>query len=353
MPKKHPFPAWVWCHLDEISAGAAFIAILVACAGTPTPTQVPLTPTATQAPSSTPTAMQAPPPPTINQVPTETATAQTVAPSGKMESPLTPATFCKSCHSDIYDEWKQSYHSKTMAGIIGVFATYMNYVKDKKGDVRTSDLLGCLGCHAPAMRFASEKDLQRLATLAANGQGDELTDIGVDCVACHTLAASGKPWERPNDKQLVVYGPIKDPVEAKDPATGTLAHTSAYSEKMDKSEMCATCHTYVKPADIQVEGDWNIVCTLTYDAWSVASTGKAAGKECQNCHMPAKDGNAVQWSGGPMPQRSVSSHLFPGWHSNALLSQSVNLAMSSHVDGNNLIVTVTVNNNAGHRMPDA
>lgn len=356
MSQKHTLAASLRRSRATVQVAVAFIAILVACTGTPTATQVPPTlaptqapPTVTQAPTETQPSATA----TATQAPTATTAAPTATPDGRMASPLVAASVCKNCHSDIYDEWAQSYHAKTLTIITAGVAGYINYVKGKKGSVSPADLMGCLGCHAPAMRFASDSDLQRFTTLVLEDKRDALSNLGVDCVACHTLMASGKPWERPDEKQLPVYGPIKDPIEAKDPATGAMAHTSFYSEKMSKSEMCATCHTYLKPEDIQVQGDWNIVCTLTYDAWSVASTGKGAGKECQNCHMPTKDGTTVQWRGATPPTRTVSSHLFPGWHSNAFLSQSANMALASKVDGNNMIVSVTVNNNAGHRMPDA
>jgi hypothetical protein len=269
-----------------------------------------------------------------------------------MAGPLTAATECKTCHADIYDQWGQSYHAKTITAMMAGFSKYIKVVQEQKGKVETSDLMGCLGCHAPGMRFASDDDLQWMATLVLDGQRDALSDISVDCVACHSLVGSGEPWTHPGET-VVAYGPIEDPVEAKDPQTGVVAHESVFSETMEKAEMCATCHTYVTPADIHVEGGtWDIVCSLTYDAWVEASTGAAAGNQCQDCHMAAVDGFAAQIEGVELPQRAVPGHLFPGWHSDAMLQQATELTVEAAPEGGNLLVTVMVNNKAGHRMPD-
>lgn len=334
MQDQRYFFRW-WVVVGAVLIGLVF---LTACA---LPAAPPAAPTA--APAETPAGVEA----TSTPLPPPTPT-----PAPKMTSPLTAASECKSCHADIHDQWSQSYHAKTVTAMMGSFSKYIKYVREQKGEVASSDLMGCLGCHAPGMRFADDDQLQWLATLVVEGQSSALSDIGVDCVACHVLAGSGEPWTHPGDT-LVVYGPLKDPVEAKDPQTGAIAHESVFSETMDKAEMCQACHTYITPDDIHVEGGtWDIVCSLTYDAWLDASTGAAAGNQCQDCHMAAADGLAAQMEGVALPRRAVPGHLFPGWHSDAMLQQATQLAVETKVEGGNLLVTVAINNKAGHRIPD-
>ncbi|NUQ39266.1 MAG: hypothetical protein HUU23_16090 [Caldilineales bacterium] len=313
------------------------VAIVTACAA-------PAAPVAPAEPTQAPT--EAPPAATATPEPPPTPT-----PAPKMVSPLASASSCQECHGEIYDEWAQSYHSKTLTAMMGSFAKYIKYVQSEKGALTSADMMGCLGCHGPAMRFASEEEMLHLATLVVDGQKDAVSDIGVDCVSCHTLAASGEPWVHP-EQPLTVYGPLRDAVEAKG-GDGQLVHESVFSADMGKSEMCAACHTYITPDDIHVEGGtWDIVCSLTYDAWEVAAKGKATGNQCQDCHMPKRDGFAAQVSGVTMPARAVPSHTFPGWHSDAKLAGATDMSLAAKVEGGTLVVTVTIVSKVGHRMPD-
>jgi hypothetical protein len=321
----------------------ALAAVLINCAAPPTPTVVPTKPpepTATQRPA--PTATQ--PPPTAAPASPTTAT-------GAINMPLASSRTCANCHREIYDEWQQSYHSKTITAMMAGFKKYIGYVREKKGKVAVPDLMGCLGCHAPAMRFAKEEEIMALAKAVEDGKTDAVANVNVDCVTCHTLAASGDLSKHPGDK-LVVSGPIKDPVEAKLP-TGQVAHESKYAEITAKAELCQTCHTYVTPKDMKVDGgDWDIVCSLTYDAWKVASTGKEAGKQCQDCHMPTREGQAAQMQGATIPKRTLGAHTFNGWHSKSMLERNFDLALSAKPEGSNLVLTVAVTNKSGHRTPD-
>jgi hypothetical protein len=238
-----------------------------------------------------------------------------------------------------------------MTAMMAGFSKYIKFTRSQKGEAAPADLMACLGCHAPGMRFAADQELQWLETLVVDGQSAAVSDIGVDCVACHALVGSGEPWTHPGEP-LTVYGPLSDPVEAKT-SDAQVAHQSVFSAGMEKAEMCAACHTYVTPADIHLEGaDWDVVCSLTYDAWQEAVEGKAAGNQCQDCHMPKRDGFAAQMEGVSLPQRAVPGHTFPGWHSMAQLESAAEMSLSAVADGGNLRVTVSIHNKAGHRMPD-
>lgn len=338
-------------HLMAALLGALTLTIIVAARATPAPPPTNTSPPPTQTqPPPTPTR----PPATNTSAPAATATPApqpSKTPAPKMAMPLSSAKECGACHASIYEDWQKSYHSQTITAMMAAFAKYIGYVKTTKGSVGTDDLMGCLGCHAPAMRFATDAELQNFATLVVDGQKDAVSNISVDCVACHTLVGSGKPWEKPAGATLTVFGTISDPIEAKMGAN--VVHKSEFSQTMKTSEMCKTCHTYVTPKDLHVEkGTWDIVCSLTYDSWAASKTGKAAGTECQTCHMKAEAGTAVQIAGVTAPKRNVASHTFPGWHSDAMLAGATTMKIASKKEGNDLVLTVTINSKAGHRMPD-
>ncbi|MBI4456299.1 MAG: hypothetical protein HY644_10410 [Acidobacteria bacterium] len=273
---------------------------------------------------------------------------------GTMASPLKlTAGECKTCHPRYYQEWKQSYHARSVVAMQTGFKKYIITQELAKRRVLNRDeLMGCLGCHAPVMRFAADEDLARLVQLVETDQRDALAGLNVDCVACHTLVASNHPEAKSAGKlgRQVYYGTIKNPVSA--------PHGTQYAAKMEKSEFCKPCHSYVTPADMKVDADWDIVCALTYDAWAAGPYGPKAKKahlrECQSCHMEKKDGKAAEVASATIPMRKVSSHLFPGWHDAAVLQRAVEIYVSSKrgTKIGTAELTVTIDNKAGHRFPD-
>ena len=209
-----------------------------------------------------------------------------------MSNPLgITANDCKSCHPSHYQEWEQSFHAKSVVAIHAGFKKYITTQEQAKGrPLNRNELMGCLGCHAPAMRFARDDDFTRVAELVKTDQKEALAGLSVDCVACHALYGSGHPETKPPEglDRQVFYGTVQDPMRA--------AHGAQYAPQMGTSEFCKSCHTYVTPADMKVTADWDIVCSLTYDAWADGPVGPKAPaadrKQCQTCHMEKQDGRA-------------------------------------------------------------
>lgn len=279
-----------------------------------------------------------------------TSAQPTVAP---MSSPLgVTADDCRACHLRTYEEWEQSYHAKSMVASHGGFKKYIIDEEQRKGrPLNRDELLACLGCHAPAMRFASDADFTRLAELVKTDQRDAIAALNVDCVSCHALYASGHPEVKPPAAMAdqVYHGTIQNPVAG--------GHRSQYTVQMGTSEFCKNCHTYMTPSDLKVSAEWDIVCTLTYDSWAEGPLGPAAGanrEECQSCHMEKQDGKAAEVSGLQVPIRKVSSHLFPGWHSAPMLERATDLSLATRpgAASGTMELVVTIDNKAGHRIPD-
>jgi len=89
---------------------------------------------------------------------------------------------CKSCHQDVYRQWKGSMHSQSTALDDPIHATFYKMVV---GDPTQEDVKHkasgkypvCLQCHAPN---AARDGTTKLDAMAAYSEG-------VNCVACHTL----------------------------------------------------------------------------------------------------------------------------------------------------------------------
>ncbi|MCI0414494.1 cytochrome c family protein [bacterium] len=266
-----------------------------------------------------------------------------------MVSPLkSTADTCKSCHLRNYQEWEQSYHAKSVVAALTFLKKYIITQEQVKGrELNRNELMACIGCHAPVMRFAADEDFKRLAHLIKSDQKEALARLNVDCVACHALFGGGDLHAKPPEEieKQTYYGTIKNPVKTQ--------HNSHYAPVMEKSEFCKGCHTYATPADLKLEGDWDVVCSMTYDSWAAGPTAKGADvKHCQDCHMEKKDGKAAD--GDDVPQRKVSNHTFPGWHDATTLKNASEIFLAHKPGTKDGTVTLTVNidNKAGHRIPD-
>ena len=272
-----------------------------------------------------------------------------------MTSPLgVTAEDCRTCHLRAYEEWEQSYHAKSLVASHGGLKKYITTEEQVKGRALNRDeLMGCLGCHVPAMRFASDAEMNRLVELVKTDQLDALAGLSVDCATCHALHGSGQPEVRPPAAitEHVYYGTITNPVT-------TAAHGNQYAAQMGTSEFCKACHTYVTPADMKVNATWDIVCSLTYDTWAEGPHGTGVTttdrQECQNCHMEKMDGMAAENAGVQVPARRVSSHLFPGWHDSGALQRATELSLTTRpgTASGTVELVVTIDNKAGHRIPD-
>jgi hypothetical protein len=142
----------------------------------------------------------------------------------RVEEHYPSASQCGKCHIDIYEEWKQSEHSKSYSNDAFRFATNNYSFQD------------CLGCHSPVSIHSSGIPDTRTA----------VRDEGVTCVSCHF-------------KQGTLAGPIE-------PTATLVPHEiSLEKEFFTTSALCGTCH----------QG--------TYEEWRQAQIEKK--KTCQDCHM--------------------------------------------------------------------
>ncbi|MBI4444543.1 MAG: hypothetical protein HY645_01435 [Acidobacteria bacterium] len=277
-----------------------------------------------------------------------------LAQESPLMSPLSPSVkTCQTCHPAHYEQWQQSYHSKSMVSIQAGFKKFITTQEQKKGRaLNRNELMACVGCHAPAMRFAADEAFARLAHLVKTDQKQALENLSVDCISCHSLVVNGHSDQKPPQKiaDYVFHSTIQNPLKT--------VHGNKYAAHMANSDFCKSCHTYVTPADMKISADWDIVCSLTFDAWAEGPHGlkaKAADqKQCQSCHMEKTKGKAAAIGRTSLPVRELSSHLFPGWHSSEALQKAAVITLDSKRDRKTgaAEIVVTIENRAGHRIPD-
>lgn len=148
----------------------------------------------------------------------------------------------------------------------------------------------CNTCHAPLGYTEAKKSGEQYYTMA-QVKADFLANDGVTCTVCHQIepsnfgsnnSYSGK-YSITNDR--IIYGPYPEPFTQ--PMAVQVNYLTLYSDHVNKSELCATCHTLFTP----VINDQNqIVGTFPeqtpYLEWK-NSVFNNANVQCQTCHMPA------------------------------------------------------------------
>ncbi|MBI4330829.1 MAG: hypothetical protein HY673_06085 [Chloroflexi bacterium] len=234
---------------------------------------------------------------------------------------------CAECHKRAFEEWKGSYHAQSLITMLGGFKKYIEETEKARGRFPTKEeLMGCLECHAPRLRFASEELVQQVGRLVVEGKKEELKAFNVECSYCHTAQVTGKP------EKEVYYGPIENPIPS--------IHFSQYAPGIKRAEFCQSCHQFYRPIPVY--------CSTVYESWK--KTRVSADKECQYCHMKAKDGPAAEMENAP--PRVIHAHDFPGGHSPAILQEAIKLTLTAKQASPKVAVTVGIKNLAGHQFPD-
>lgn len=147
----------------------------------------------------------------------------------------------------------------------------------------------CTKCHSPIGHTQAKYDGHEFFTVAELNN-NPLANDGVSCTVCHQIdpenlgtdsSYSGGYIIKPVD---VIYGPYENPLTG--PMVMQTGYTPVFSTHVNKSELCATCHTLFTPffnSQNQVAGYFPE--QTPYIEWK-NSIYQLSGIECQSCHMP-------------------------------------------------------------------
>ena len=245
-----------------------------------------------------------------------------VAPQGdvpegysELESSLLPES-CGSCHTQQYQDWQGSLHSKAMGpGVLG-----QTLVMAER-DPATARV--CWSCHAPL----SEQQPVLLQT-SSNGAKEwvanpdfdpRLQQHGMSCAACHVR--KHQRFGPPRRATPEVSGEIDEGL----PHGGFVAEPA-----FRKSAFCKGCHQF-DPDGYALNGK---LIENTWQEW-LESDYPARGIECQSCHMPQR------------------RHLWRGIHDPEMTRSGVTIAVDQTArTEESIAVTVTISNSGtGHYFP--
>jgi hypothetical protein len=227
---------------------------------------------------------------------------------------------CLECHSPIADEWRQSYHFKSLTGPYWKDVRQLGYL-----DVFDKVRKRCVNCHAPAnvldlaptpgeggdrpLGVECTPNLLREPSGVVPAARAAEVELGVDCTSCHVarvgVVGSGR---RPAAEHATA-----EDARFRDPALASEA-------------ICGICHR------------------STVEAWK-RTTFRSAGTTCLDCHMPTVEAPAVA-GGPPRPRRS---HRFPADKDEAMLARAVNASLD--LTPGHLARFRITNDRVGHYFP--
>lgn len=210
-----------------------------------------------------------------------------VPPAGPRTQPFESSTECKSCHLDVWNEWKPSFHGQAWTDPM---------VQALSGGFTQTE---CIDCHAPvpihvtgvAVRVAPRRHAR---------------EDGVDCLTCHLM----------DDGVSVAATRAAD-------TSGVLGACRPVAvPSMGAVDVCAGCHNQHETIN------------------ELADSG--IGKTCADCHMEPVTRRAAA---GTRPGRS---HVFPGAHDAEMHRRATKLEVS--LDRGEVVAKVS-NVGAGHKIP--
>ncbi len=266
-------------------------------------------------------------------VPTEGAEFPTLAELLRQHD----AVACQACHADVHSQWSKSFHGRSIVQSLGSLRAFIDSLEnERKAPTNKTQMLKCLDCHAPMVNDGSEAAIQEIVGLikTAVDEKDEakkkaardtLSGLSVNCTGCHRVKATADPL-RPAAADML-YGP----------KGGSAPHPVEAIPVMQSSAFCAQCHALWYARD----GEY-LYCTTIFESHQNAYRGMGGTQSCQDCHMKAR------------------GHTFPGAHDQPLVKEGLGLNVEAigfrQAVGQRLmpvaVVTVDVENRAGHRMPD-
>ncbi len=267
--------------------------------------------------------------------------------------PPQPEFSCEVCHEEQVTQWQQSNHSEAATNVWvldlfsgdGTAGGSNGFVFTQTHDPGETGF--CATCHTPLA------DVFNPGNIMLNEVTQPGALAGVQCLACHqiddvndnvsALAHIGNSSYRFPDEaptELFVWGPLPD--------AGFSIMNAMHAPIFSESRFCASCHEYNNP--FTGAPGQNTYTEWTNSPFAVPGPDFAS---CQDCHMPEADapGPISNIGGQPIrPAEQRHNHEFVGT-TPQMLADNLDLDITAEQIDDELVVTASITNMAGHSFP--
>ncbi len=250
--------------------------------------------------------------------------------TAKSQEPLrhVSAKECKTCHEEIYSQWKSSMHANSTALTDPIHGAFYNAVvgsPEQEGIKKNGKYPVCLQCHSPAAAKDGKTDLTAL----------QVYNEGVNCISCHTITGFKGTKKATGGLRLGMQAYEFSDTSLQGPGTN---HTepdwqhpsfqnTANPEIMKTNAICMGCHDQRKNSN-------KVALCRTGD--EIASS--EGSSNCLSCHMPIVNGKA--------------DHSLLGGHSAKMVGKGLLMTMTSSAKKTkSLEVRIKLANQLPHNLP--
>lgn len=268
---------------------------------------------------------------------------------------------CADCHEDIYDEWENSLHARSILGTPRTAPTIITAIE--KGlklfpysgvkndeDVTVEHLMMCAKCHLPQLDEATDDVAREIVATIKGWQqayrdGDDdkaeeleetIESLNIGCMVCHQKVALIHKWADGYPQHDTVYGSTEG--EHEDEEIVNMAEAPALSESI----FCGQCHGLGPNFEL----DHPSQCATIYGSYLYSYVAHGGSESCQECHM----------------EKSELGHDMQSYRDDAMIE----MALDVKVEGRSMfwrknkadgvlpigIIDVSMYNKAGHVIPD-
>ncbi|MBK8945078.1 MAG: NapC/NirT family cytochrome c [Ignavibacteriae bacterium] len=253
----------------------------------------------------------------------------------KYEDFKTPEFCGAACHSDFYQQWKQSMMSKSYTHHWDEIEYFKLAVPHAEKDEKVAEVKdGCNGCHAPISYVAGD-------TPPPKPEFNSRANEGVSCEVCHSI--SGFEGDTPYNFNYIMK-PGKTKFSGRGNGIQSPAHEISVTDLHRSGDFCGICHNEKSPYGIWVKS--------THLEWKEGPYSKE-GVQCQDCHMP-KGESIIGAMGNKYPDSR--QHLFHGAHDPGKVKGTIELRIHPDIEeaepGETVKFTVVLfNQKTGHKFP--
>lgn len=252
---------------------------------------------------------------------------------------------CRECHAQIFTEWENSLHARSLVGTPRTMATIRTTVEAMMGewkksgvktveDVTVEHMWSCAKCHLSQIKYGTDNVARQIAKAAMEGDEETLNKVSINCLICHNEKALIYHWVEGWPEKNVLYG------------SKSGAHPGAFtrveeSPVMKESIMCGQCHGLGPNFEMKEPTQ----CATLYGSYLHAYVPSGENRTCQDCHM----------------REHNKGHLMPAYRDPEMARSTVEVDIKT-LDYYFLpkagdlvpmaVVNLIIQNRAGHRVPD-